>query len=288
MEDIKNFTISVFGENKNLTIPQIRTIYKADKMHDLYTDEQIDDIIREQLLTQNHPTLSFWDSLKAIDTLNHTLQTFDENNWQELDVLGEGTYGKVCKIKNKETTKALKIFKGQPNVDFVREIGTYALLTVANTKYSPKTYGMKLKSSNSKIILDLANGSLWNYTDKLKKSADKIRVFDTIYSLATKALSEFHSCGLIHGDIKGGNILVWWNDNMQICKLVLSDFGMSSSKPSLGYKSGTPGYQAPEFSNHTIRSTQKSDIYALGQTFLAFLFNKIYPNNQFSDNELKI
>jgi serine/threonine protein kinase len=59
-------------------------------------------------------------------------------------------------------------------------------------------------------------------------------------------LDVLHECGIIHGDLKPGNVLVY-DDGPRGCPTKLADFGLSveesTNETSLG---GTQGWQAPE------------------------------------------
>lgn len=79
------------------------------------------------------------------------------------------------------------------------------------------------------------------------------------------ALSHAHEKGVVHRDIKLGNVLIAERDGQLVAKL--SDFGVSrvhgSNLTEVGIMMGTPSYMAPE----TLKGgpcTAQSDVYALG------------------------
>lgn len=79
------------------------------------------------------------------------------------------------------------------------------------------------------------------------------------------ALSHAHEKGVVHRDIKLGNVLIAERDGQLLAKL--SDFGVSrvhgSNLTEVGIMMGTPSYMAPE----TLKGgpcTAQSDVYALG------------------------
>ncbi|GAA4509294.1 hypothetical protein GCM10023191_070330 [Actinoallomurus oryzae] len=84
------------------------------------------------------------------------------------------------------------------------------------------------------------------------------------------ALKAVHEAGLIHGDIKPGNVLVTEDGRAK-----LADFGASRAvhaevtlTETGGLTAGTPGYMAPEVANGE-DPTPASDVFALGATLFA-------------------
>ncbi|KAG5351161.1 hypothetical protein C0989_007706 [Termitomyces sp. Mn162] len=116
----------------------------------------------------------------------------------------------------------------------------------------------------------LKNG---NVVDFLKRHPDADRPF-LIYGVAS-GMAHLHDHGLVHGDIKGGNILVADTDPP---RAVLADFGFTTVADANGPQSpdlssntpagGTKQFEAPELFNPDIsyRRTSASDVYAFSMT----------------------
>ncbi|CAE6538134.1 unnamed protein product [Rhizoctonia solani] len=91
------------------------------------------------------------------------------------------------------------------------------------------------------------------------------------------ALAYLHDAGIVHGDVKGDNIIISDNGRAQ-----LGDFGSSIllnysslSFTQTGFK-GTQRFMAPELLDQSSdKHTIKSDIYALGMTLLQIMTGKL-------------
>jgi serine/threonine protein kinase len=85
--------------------------------------------------------------------------------------------------------------------------------------------------------------------------------------LATGAV---HAAGLVHRDIKTGNVM-----REEGGRILLMDFGLTHASGALALASGTPAYMAPELLGGGVASVS-SDVYAIG----VLLFNLLtaqYP-----------
>ena len=91
-------------------------------------------------------------------------------------------------------------------------------------------------------------------------------------------LSAFHSCGLVHGDIKPGNIVIQSHPTRAVIAK-LSDFSGAESQSAYGhgahYRLGTPEWQPPEvLNNDESIDWQAADVYAYGMV-IATLWTRI-------------
>ncbi|KAF9644426.1 kinase-like protein [Thelephora ganbajun] len=130
----------------------------------------------------------------------------------------------------------------------------------------------------------MMNGNIREYIRK--NSANRHRLLEG----AAAGLCYLHQRGIVHGDLKGHNILITNETPPQAC---LADFGLSTLAPSSQGAAttitagGTPLYMAPEllvptkFGKPNARPTQPADIYALGMVILEVLtgFQPFYEQN---------
>lgn len=97
-----------------------------------------------------------------------------------------------------------------------------------------------------------------------------------------QALVETHKKGIIHRDIKPGNIMVY--DSPPPYTIRVLDFGISSVLEGLQSKTlmtqtgnvrGTPSYMAPELFTGETRASIESDLYAVGLVYLECLTGEV-------------
>ncbi len=112
------------------------------------------------------------------------------------------------------------------------------------------------------VMRYMPGGSL---SDKLKQGAVSLAETAVILQRISSALDAAHSRGLIHRDLKPGNILFDQYNNAY-----LADFGIvhvAASDEALtatGSLVGTPSYMSPEQVHGDLELDGRSDIYALG------------------------
>jgi serine/threonine-protein kinase len=102
-------------------------------------------------------------------------------------------------------------------------------------------------------------------------SADEFR---RIAHDVASGVAAIHAQGLVHGDLKPGNVMVTTNSDGSFGKAMVLDFGFakerartSARRPGAPPDGGTPNYMSPE----RIRSggaSPEDDVYALGLTLL--------------------
>ncbi len=122
------------------------------------------------------------------------------------------------------------------------------------------------------VMRYLTGGTL---LDRLKSHPQAISEMARIVKQLAPAFDYVHQQGVIHRDVKPGNILFDQNDNA-----FLTDFGVvklqaATTPLTTGTILGTPHYMAPELAQEGGTVTYLADIYALGVTVYQALTGKL-------------
>ena len=120
--------------------------------------------------------------------------------------------------------------------------------------------------------------------DHIRKNHDAIA--KSFYHYAVKILNAvkyIHDHGIVHGDLKTGNILLTGTDGIKII-----DFGLASYVSKAEFHGGTPSYTAPEIWNGGACSVQ-SDIFSIGSIFYEMIMGRqLFPGNTVEEIKDKI
>ncbi len=188
--------------------------------------------------------------------------------------LGRGAYGQVWQAVRVSTGQdvAVKIFTHpgaidwhylQREVDLLLRVAEHphiVTLLDANFQNVPPFYAMAL----------LRSGSLAQFCHPHKRLADVEQGARWLEQIA-QALEFAHGKGLLHCDIKPGNVLLDEEHHVR-----LADFGQSQLRGEAARSLGTLNYMAPEQAAvaggaHPANASVSWDIYGLGATLYAVL-----------------
>jgi serine/threonine protein kinase len=193
------------------------------------------------------------------------------------DWIGQGGMGQVFKavhemLGRESAVKVLPKFKASPEAieNFRREIRTQAKLDHPNLV---RAFDAGIDGDVHYLVVEYVDG-----TDlrKLVRTKGMISVQQAanIIKQAAEGLEYAHQRGLIHRDIKPGNILV---TSAGVAKV--SDLGLAGHLSDTAGRStkivGTADYLAPEQIRSPLDVTKVADIYALGCTLYYAITGKV-------------
>jgi len=191
------------------------------------------------------------------------------NNYNNLKLIGKGSYGSVFKIQKKGTNKIyalkqIKSHKFKNNYDIKSLISELKILCFHDCEYLLKCKEIFFENNKINIITNYAKYSDLNvFIEKHKKMNRKISESNIwlIFVKCCYGIEYLHDYDIIHRDIKPANILLDENNTVFI-----SDFGISKIlKNNIHSKTivGTPYYISPEMYNNE-KYDKKVDIWSLG------------------------
>jgi len=181
-------------------------------------------------------------------------------NYEILKNIGEGSYGTVWLARERKTGKqvAIKFFTNRRGLDWTlltREVEKLAVLDASRDvvrlldvgiDHDPPYFVMEYLPHRSVATL-LETGPL------------PIRQALNITMAVARALVHAHSAGILHCDIKPGNVLLDRGNEAR-----LGDFGQSRLATDQNSAFGTFYYMAPEQAQRNAVPDVRWDVYALG------------------------
>lgn len=189
-----------------------------------------------------------------------------ETEFDLIELVGQGNYGRVYKAMHKKTGKIYSakiayIEKTNEVESFKKEIN---ILSQCNNQYIVHYFGSYIKGHQIWIILEFCDGgSLYELIKILPRNLNEEEIA-SIVCMILKGLIFLHENKKIHRDIKTENILL---THEGIAKL--ADFGVSTqlmhSFSKKITKIGTPFYMSPEVILQN-KYDYKCDIWSLGIT----------------------
>ncbi|KAG1689530.1 Serine/threonine-protein kinase grp [Nymphon striatum] len=198
--------------------------------------------------------------------------------WDIVEVLGEGAYGEVQLLINRQTNEAVAVkvvdLEKHTEVakDFEKEIRIHRML---KNPHIIKYFGSRSDGNLRSIFLEYApNGELFDRIepDVGMPQADAHKFFSQLIA----GVKHLHNNGIVHRDLKPENLLLDEHDNLKI-----SDFGMATvfrnkgTERKLSRRCGTIPYIAPEVLSMVEYRAQPADIWSCGIILVALLAGEL-------------
>ena len=218
----------------------------------------------------------------AQDAVPEALQRWGP--FEQLHRVGRGSFGEVYrafdpKLQRQVALKLLIPTSSEPEAEraaVLREARTMARLRHPNIV---PIYGVDRHAGRVGFWTDFVEGE--TLADILTaRGALGAREAALIGIDVCRAVGAVHAAGLVHRDIKAGNIMREAGG-----RILLMDFGLSHEHGSANVPSGTPLYMAPELLEGW-PATVASDIYAIG-VLLFNLLTRQYPVRGANPTELR-
>jgi serine/threonine protein kinase len=212
-----------------------------------------------------------------------------------LEKIGEGGFGTVWLAEQREPVKrrvALKIIKPGMDTDQVIarfEVERQALAMMDHPNIARVFDAAATGNGRPYFVMELVRGiSLIDYCEREKlDTRARLRLFVQV----CHAIQHAHQKGVIHRDIKPGNVLVTQHDDAPLVKVI--DFGIAkATSAALTEKTlftqqdqiiGTPVYMSPEQAEGSgLDIDTRTDVYSLG----VLLYELLTNTTPFSAKEL--
>lgn len=194
------------------------------------------------------------------------------------DWIGQGGMGQVFKavhemLGQERAVKVLPLSKSTPEAieSFRREIRTQAKLDHPNLV---RAYDAGLDGNVHYMVVEYVPGTDLRRLVRAERALSVQRASNVIMQAAL-GLAHAHERGLIHRDVKPGNILVTTNGVAKLSDLGLAAFLNDTTDPRAGKIVGTADYLSPEQIQTPTEVTQLTDIYSLGCTLYYAISGKV-------------
>ena len=222
------------------------------------------------------------------------------NQYEIIDVLGQGGFGIVYKVKRVHDSKIFAIkelfllkysmryrdsFKvGTPNRAKVKEtfekvkedvVNEVIILSHIQNRHIVKAYGYIEENNTIYSIMEYIEGiNLENYLDRTNIIFDEQEAIELLQQIID-GLKEIHAKKIIHRDIKPSNIIKTDNGLYKLIDFTTSKTYSSNKTTITGI--GSQGYAPPELEQTKAVIGNYSDIYSIGMTLFNLLSLKEPP-----------
>ena len=197
-----------------------------------------------------------------------------EDKWELLELLGEGSFGKVYEARHVILGRraAIKVLIGRQadpraRQRFLEEAQLLAGMQ-SNNLVRASDYG-EGPGGVPYFVMDLVEGKSLRHWIRDGLTLEQVLMLGAHLLIG---LLELHRLGVVHGDIKPENVVV--SDDGQ--RAWLLDFGLATTfAAELTETGGTPQYMAPELLFEGAQPSVLTDIYAAGVVLYEMVTNRL-------------
>ncbi|MCC7392121.1 serine/threonine protein kinase [Candidatus Sumerlaeota bacterium] len=206
---------------------------------------------------------------------------FDKHNYELLGEIGRGGMGVVYLGQHRKLGRRVALKTLTPDRStkensirrFHREAKTFAQIRHPNIA---NLFEFEDQGAVQFLALEYVEGTDLERERRKRRKWKYDEVAEIIAKLSD-ALDHTHKKGILHRDIKPGNILIEKNTN----RVVLTDFGLAKgdqdeSLTAAGFAVGTPAYMAPEqiTDQFGLKPDGRADLFSLGTVAYEMLTHK--------------
>uniref|UniRef100_A0AAZ1XZ05 Protein kinase domain-containing protein n=1 Tax=Oreochromis aureus TaxID=47969 RepID=A0AAZ1XZ05_OREAU len=204
--------------------------------------------------------------------------------------LGEGGFGIVAKCRDTKTNQAVAIKVNKSRPDILQQAKLEIFILEQLRRLDPDAAnivqwnGFFHDGERVCLKFELLDQCLWDYIRDPNNRRLPISEVRPILGQLTNALSHLGSVGIVHADLKPGNIMVV-NRHESPVKVRLIDFGLACPVSAVmpGDRVGTVGYSAPEVMLG-LPYNEAIDMWSLGLVAVELATGvPLYPGNQYYD-----
>ncbi|KAJ1608764.1 cyclin dependent kinase A-like protein [Cryptosporidium canis] len=199
-------------------------------------------------------------------------------DYENLEIIGEGTYGVVYKCRCKQSGElfAIKTFRNG-----TRELSTTTLreISILREVSHPNIVSVQdvlLSSKTVSIVFEFFPYDLKRYLSMFPEKVPPIKFIKHIIFQILNGIFHLHICRIIHRDLKPQNILIGCERSIPDVKI--ADFGLSRvlSTPfkTLTREVVTLWYRAPELLLGERNYSSSVDIWSIGCIFIELLIGR--------------
>jgi len=233
-------------------------------------------IVRVSDILRSHQRVSSTDSLFVGDMATGIHPLIKGYRFIKRLAVSEHSALYLAQKDSEDHQVVLKVLRQVPDFSdglgaFDRFLQEYEMIAELDHPNIVDIYDLGVSDDHAHIAMEYVPGG--DLKERIKKGVSEAEAIDYTRQIAG-ALTQLHSLGILHRDLKPGNIMVRDNGS-----LALIDFGLAKRMrleqeiTGNGEIFGTPYYMSPE-QGHADDVDERSDVYSLGIIFYEMLTGK--------------